>query len=206
MASWKDYLYFTKSEKRAIITLLVVICGLGVTYYLTKPPKVIIAEQDPGLLKEFEEFRSGMKEIPEPIYNQKLNIGETVGLNTADTTALKKIPGIGSSYASRIVKYRTSLGGFAAKEQLKEVWGMTDELYQGIAPYLTVEKKIKRMKVNHLTLDELRKHPYINYKQAKIIVDIRTRKGDIKSINRLGLLDEFSEKDIRRLSPYLSFD
>lgn len=207
MASWKDYLYFTKGEKRAIIILLLVICVLGVAYFLTKPPKKLIAEQTPELIAEFEEFRSSLQEIPtvNP-YTPKLTTGETIELNSADTTILKKIPGIGSSYASRIVKYRASLGGFSSKNQLKEVWGMTSELYEGITPYITLERKIKRIRINSLSLDELRKHPYINYKQAKVIVDIRTRKGNIKSINRLALLDEFTEKDIKRLSPYLSFE
>ena len=46
--------------------------------------------------------------------------GETVSLNTADTTALKRIPGIGSYYASRIADYRKKLGGFASAEQILE--------------------------------------------------------------------------------------
>lgn len=205
MASWKDYLYFTRSERRAIIILLLLIIILGATYILTKPPKEITATPDPELTAEFDEFRNKLNNVPKP-YPDKLQEGQTIELNTADTTILKTIPGIGSAYASRIVKYRNSLGGFTSKLQLKEVWGMTDELYERIAPYTVVEKSVKPLRVNSLSIDKLKKHPYINHKQAKIIVDIRTRKGDIKSVNRLALLDEFTEKDIKRLSPYLKFD
>ena len=62
------------------------------------------------------------------------------------------------------------------------------------------------MKVNSADFNELIRHPYIDYKQAKIIVDIRERKGRIESLKRLRLLEEFSDDDIKRLTPYLSFD
>lgn len=206
MASWKDYLYFTKAEKRVIILLLVVISILAIACLFTRTKKDITPTQDPEMVKTFEEFRSNLKDTPKPSYIRKLKEGETIDINSADTTTLKTIPGIGSAYAARIVKYRNSLGGFVSKNQLREIWGMTDELHEQIIPYTTIEKNHKRLKINTLSLDELKKHPYINYKQAKVIVDIRTRKGKIKSMNRLSLLDEFSEKDIKRLSPYISFD
>ena len=47
-------------------------------------------------------------------YPVKLVPGETVQLNTADTTALKHVPGIGSGFARRIVRYRQQLGGFVS--------------------------------------------------------------------------------------------
>lgn len=48
-----------------------------------------------------------------------------IELNAADTTELKKLDGIGSAYAKRIVKYRDLIGGFVRKEQLLEVYGLT---------------------------------------------------------------------------------
>jgi competence ComEA-like helix-hairpin-helix protein len=205
MASWKDYLYFTKAEKRAIIVLLLLIVIVGTAYILTQPTEAVEAVPDTELMAEFEKFKSELKDKPSA-YPQKLKEGQTIEINSADTSTLKTIPGIGPAYASRIIKYRNSLGGFTSVAQLKEVWGLDDELYEQIATYITIEKTVKKVQINNLSLDELRKHPYISYKQAKIIVDIRTRKGDIKSVNRLALLDEFTEKDIKRLTPYLRFD
>ena len=205
MASWKDYLYFTKAEKRAVIVLLLLIVIAGVAYILTQPPKAVDAAPDTELIAEFEKFKSDLKDKPSS-YPQKLKEGQTIEINSADTSSLKTIPGIGSAYASRIIKYRNSLGGFTSISQLKEVWGLDEELYEHVSPYITIEKTARKLRINKLSMDELRKHPYIDYKQAKVIVDIRTRKGDIKSINRLALLDEFTEKDIKRLTPYLRFD
>ena len=47
--------------------------------------------------------------------------GTIISLNSADTTELKKIPGIGSSIARMIVNYRERLGGFFRIEQLQEI-------------------------------------------------------------------------------------
>ena len=45
-------------------------------------------------------------------YPIKLKEDEHVILNTADTTQLKKVPGIGSYYASEIIRHGQRLGGF----------------------------------------------------------------------------------------------
>ena len=62
-----------------------------------------------------------------------------VELNSADTTALKTVRGIGSVFAQRIVKYRNLIGGFQSKEQLLDVYGITPERYEGIAGQVWVD-------------------------------------------------------------------
>ncbi len=98
------------------------------------------------------------------------------------------------------------MGGYNNLNQLKEVWGMDDDLFNKIIPYLKITSNTKKIKVNTASFEELNKHPYIKYKRAKIIIDIRERKGKIESIDRLSLLEEFTETDTKRLTPYLSFD
>ena len=117
----------------------------------------------------------------------------------------RKLPGIGSSYASRIVKYRELLGGYVSLEQLLEVYGMENELYSRIIPYISTDTNYRKIKVNELEFRELLRHPYLNYKQVQAIVSLRRRKGDIVSIGELSMLDEFTSADIDRLEPYLEF-
>lgn len=62
-----------------------------------------------------------------------------IELNSADTTELKKLRGIGSKLSQRIVKYRTKLGRFSSKEQLKAVYGLSEETYEAILPYVWVD-------------------------------------------------------------------
>ena len=54
-------------------------------------------------------------------YPVKLQENEHVVLNTADTTQLKKVPGIGSYYASEIIRHGQRLGGFVSVDQLDEI-------------------------------------------------------------------------------------
>ena len=136
---------------------------------------------------------------------EKLSVGETISLNSSDTADWKKVPNIGTVYASRIVEYQDRLGGFVRKEQLMEVYGVDNEMYARISPYIDANGSWKKLPVNDLEFKELLRHPYLNYKQVQAIMNLRRRKGDIASIQELAMLDEFTSEDIYRLEPYLAF-
>ena len=128
--------------------------------------------------------------------------GTLVDLNEADTTELKKIPGIGSGIARRIVAYRNRLGGFYDTAQLKEV----DYVNEDMLKWFKLENaSIHRINANKAGLDKLRSHPY-NFYKAKVIMEYRRKKGKLKSLSQLSLYEEFTEKDLERLSYYLTFD
>ena len=129
--------------------------------------------------------------------------GTLVDVNGADTTELKKIPGIGSGIAKAIVSYRSRLGGFYALEQLAEIEYMTPTLMKW---FKLEEPVVRSLKVNEAGLETLRSHPYLNFYQAKVIVEHRRKKGKLKSLSQLSLYEEFTEKDLERLSAYLKFD
>lgn len=138
-----------------------------------------------------------------PYVSYKYPEGTVIDLNTADTTALKRIPGIGSGLARMIVAYRNRLGGFYNIAQLQEVPHVGEELNK----WFKIESdSLHRLRVNRDGLDRLRAHPYMNFYKAKAIVEYRRKRGKIKSLSRLSLFEEFSEEDLRRLSPYLSFE
>ena len=138
---------------------------------------------------------------------EKFSEGTVVELNTADTTTLKKVPGIGSAFAKRIVGYRNLLGGYYSVTQLSEVYGVDEEKYNALAPWFTADpSNISTLNINTLPQDSLRRHPYINYNQAKIITQLRKQKGKLTGWENLQLLDEFAEEDKIRLQHYLSFE
>lgn len=135
-------------------------------------------------------------------YPHKLKAGEHIAVNTADTTDLQKIPGIGSTYARAIVRYRDQLGGFAKAQQLLEIEGLPESALA----YITIDNKdIHKMNLNTMTLSQLKHHPYINYYQAKAICDYRRLNGPLKSLRDLELLKDFPPAEIDRLQPYVSF-
>ena len=132
----------------------------------------------------------------------KLRVGQTVDVNTADTTLLKMVPGIASKRAARIVAYRNALGGFVTKEQAMEATEMPDSVLR----YMTLSSQpVRRVNVNRLSVSQLMKHPYISFYQAKAISEYRRNHGAIQSIGVLRKLDEFRSTDIEKLHPYLEF-
>ena len=133
----------------------------------------------------------------------KYSEGTKVNVNIADTIELKKIPGIGSVIARNIVAYRQRLGGFYDLEQLLEVRFFTPELLEW---FVLGDTPVNQLRVNRESLDKLRAHPYLNFYQAKIIVEHRKKRGEIKSLSQLSLYEEFTEKDLMRLSAYFNFD
>lgn len=151
-----------------------------------------------------EEFKQ-----KQPLYpkTEKYPEGTVINLNLADTTELKKIPGIGSSYAKRICGYRKLLGGYHRLEQLQEVYGMYEELYEQIIPYFDIDtNELRKIQVNRASLDQLKAHPYLDFYQAKAIVEVRKKNGRIDAMQDLLLLEEFSSDDRERLAPYFSFE
>jgi DNA uptake protein ComE-like DNA-binding protein len=137
---------------------------------------------------------------------EKFSAGIVIELNEADTTLLMRIPGIGTSFAKRITGYRKLLGGYHRIEQLQEVYGMYEELYIQIMPYLNVNpENIIHIPVNSASLDQLRAHPYINFYQAKAIVELRKKRGRLSGVEDLQLLEEFTPEDWVRIAPYLAF-
>jgi competence ComEA-like helix-hairpin-helix protein len=138
--------------------------------------------------------------------SEKFPEGTVIELNTSDTTELMKIPGIGSSYARKITGYRSVLGGFYRNEQLQEVYGMYEELYEKIIPYLKINPdEIIRIQANSASIEKLKSHPYLNFYQAKAIIDLRKKKGKLENIRELSLLEEFTEEDLEKINHYLAF-
>ena len=129
--------------------------------------------------------------------------GTLVDVGVADTLELMKIPGIGIGIAKSIVAYRNKLGGFYKKEQILEVKYVTPELMKW---FKLDSLSLHKISVNKADIDKLRAHPYINFYQAKVIVDYRKKMGKIKSLSQLSLYEEFTEKDLKRLAPYFLFD
>ena len=135
-------------------------------------------------------------------FSPKMRVGEHLSLNTADTTALKRVPGIGSYYAKEVVRYRARLGGYIAVEQLKEI---EDFPVEALRYFVLTGGAVQKLRVNTLSLNQLKRHPYMGFYRARAILDFRRLKGNLKSLAELHLLKEFSAEDIARLEPYLDF-
>lgn len=130
-----------------------------------------------------------------------------VDLNTADSTQLIQIKGLSRGMARSVLRFRSASGGFVAPEQLKEVYGMTDEVYEQIRPSCTADPTaIRKIQVNKASVDKLRAHPYLNFYQAKAIYELRRRRGKLESMDQLRHLGEIDDLTLKKLAAYFSFE
>ncbi len=127
-----------------------------------------------------------------------------IDLNAADSLQLTGLPGIGAWTAQKIMRYRDDLGGFVSEEQLLEIEGLPDSLLQWFIVTDTVP--VVRIRVNMSSVSELRRHPYLNFYQARAIVELRRDRGKVQGPGQLSLLEEFTERDLERLEPYLDYE
>lgn len=135
-------------------------------------------------------------------YPRKISTGEHVVLNTADTTQLMRVPGIGSYYSKVIMRYGERLGGYVSIDQLDEI----EDFPQEAKKYFIIDSPSpRRLNFNTMSLNELKRHPYINYYQAKAIIDYRRINGQIRSLQQLSTSPDFTEETIKRLLPYVTY-
>lgn len=134
---------------------------------------------------------------------EKYAPGTVIDINAADTTALKKIPGIGSYYAKRICEYRERMGGFVSTNQLREIEGLPADLEKWIK--VEFSPTLVKIKINTASFKQIIRHPYLNYEQTKSIVRYRDKYGPLRNFQQLSLDSNFQEKDFQRLAPYIDF-
>jgi competence protein ComEA len=126
-------------------------------------------------------------------------------INTADTTELKKLRGIGSKLAGRIVKFRDALGGFISADQYAEVFGPDSLALEELNKYGQIQTPVKKITLNTATAEELDRHVYLSKRQAEIIVNYRTQHGPFTSPESLRNIRILDVKTIEKLTPYLDF-
>lgn len=152
---------------------------------------------------EVQAVRREAVEEPRRIYPEKYAPGTKVDANAADTTMFMGIPGIGSYYAGKIVRYRERLGGFVRVEQLSEIEGLPAD----ITTWCSVEGpcNVRRIDVNQADFKTLVRHPYLDYEQVKEIVNYRDGFGPLRAWRDIMLSPHFANADTLRLLPYFFF-
>jgi competence protein ComEA len=128
-----------------------------------------------------------------------------LNINTASEKDLLGIKGLGPYFAKAILKYKAELGGFVRKSQLMEIFKMSNESYDKIAPFLSINPSdVRTININEATVEELNAHPYINWGQANSIVKMRMQKVGFKDINEIKQSHLIDEETYEKLIPYLS--
>jgi competence ComEA-like helix-hairpin-helix protein len=166
--------------------------------------------------KKFEKYKKEDEQVqkiegertenqPNTTYNRKTL--QAFDINTADTAQLKQIRGIGAVLSERIVKFRNNVGGFHAVEQVKEVYGIKEEVFLELEKYAKMSKgfEVKKININTDDVNTLKSHPYIGYKNAQLIVNYRIQHGNYTSADDLLKIKVIEQAQVEKLRPYLAF-
>lgn len=160
-----------------------------------------------SLQKNDANLQSATAQAPQVDYyathprQEKIRQGQTIDINSADTTELKKIPGIGSYYARRIVELRKRRGAFVSESDLLAIRNFPETALE----YMKASQNFPSVHINSATLAELERHPLINHTQATDILSYRRLKGRITSISNMTNLPSFTAAQLSRLERYLVF-
>ena len=176
--------------------------GLTLKQYRQLEPYIRISEEYMTAERYFYKYEP-IEERDTIKYPIKLQPEERVVLNRADTAQLRKVPGIGSFFARKIVEYRERLGGYYRVQQLLEI----EDFPETAVAFFIIpdDTEFRKMNLNRLSLNELKKHPYLNFHQARAIVDFRRLHGRLDNLRQLSLSQDFPPEAIERLEPYVEY-
>ena len=90
-----------------------------------------IIEVGPNTIKETTSNNTHKEETKE-------ETSALININTADQKQLTSLSGIGDAKASAIIKYREEKGKFKSIEDIKQVSGISESLYEKIKEFITV--------------------------------------------------------------------
>ena len=126
---------------------------------------------------------------PKSAYTQKVvsypkfDLGD---INTADTSQLKCVYGIGPVLAKRIVKYRAYLGHFVAMEQLEDVYHLPDSVYVKLQKRFTLDTlNLNRISINSASERDLLSIPYLSQEEVRWVLAVRKARGAFSSKEEL---------------------
>jgi DNA uptake protein ComE-like DNA-binding protein len=209
-----EWFGYSRRERRASFTLLMIIFVVYIVRF-TLPGSRINVEYSDNVSVIDTQFASGINKNVKPGEGRPFRqTNDTIRskkklleINSSDSAAFDKLPGIGPVLAARIVRYRKLLGGFYCREQLKEVYGLPPETYEIISKRVMADTNlISKTDINGAGIKELSRVPYLSKYEISAILKYRELKGRITGIGVLTGNKLIDNEKALKVRPYLIFD
>ncbi len=128
----------------------------------------------------------------------------TVDLNRCSAGELLGMPGIGPVLSERIVKYRSLLGGFVDKGQLREVYGLDSATAGSLAARTTLTfEAVRPIVLESITFGDLARHPYLGHETARRITTYRRLTGRPVTLGGMVSDGALTHEQAVRIAPYV---
>ncbi len=222
MDSFKDFFRnwfgYTRRERRStfiLVNIIVIITGIRYIF----PFHEISLKEIPLDLTE-NHIDSTLQQVDNKVYNKADNKvhkeqkqvkayyikSKPLNLNRCDSASLEALPGIGPVLSARIIKFRNLLGGYVRAEQLKEVYGLTEETFIMISPRVFTDSlTVRKIRINEAGFNELIRHPYFKRNEVSAILKFRELKGKITGIGDMTENNLISPETAIKIGDYLDF-
>lgn len=137
-----------KRQSIIVIGFGLIILSAVILYYALSMPKISVSQvssvhissEDISENSSYAGNASPQKETSQGSTENDTSVAVNYPLNLNSCTAeeLMSISGIGEVKANHIIEYREYLGGYTSVEQIKNIKGIGDGVYEKVSPYLTV--------------------------------------------------------------------
>jgi DNA uptake protein ComE-like DNA-binding protein len=206
---FKEWLGFTRRERRASFILLILILSVAGLRYIIPSDNITIEEIPIEIRDTINKYLSVNSVSVVGLYSRGSRVKQQKPLfdiNKCDSASLEALPGIGPVLASRIVKFRNLLGGFAYVDQLREVYGLPEETYNMISGRLFADSSaVRKINVNSADYRELSRLPYFERYEVTAILKYREINGSISGVSDLIDNKLIAPEKVRKVRPYLEF-
>lgn len=200
--SFQCAMIFNASERKGVLILLFLITGLLIIprQFLPKDSQVFLLPLSAEIYQDslIVQQDSTSKAIPLKPFRKNGRF-QPVELNTADSSTLTKVKGIGPYYASKIIRYRNRLGGYYALQQLKEL-KMTYFNVDSAAHFLCIDTSlITKRNLDSMDFKAILRHPYLEYEDVQMIFKAKQKYGQLsyQLLKEKGVLPAYKLKKIR---------
>ncbi len=130
-----------------------------------------------------------------------------ININEADSATFEKLYGIGPKLSQRIILFRKKLGGFYDIHQVSEVWGLQDSVFQNIKEQFIISSiNLVKININKAPLEQLQSHPYIGYKQGKMIINYRNQHGSFEKLEDIQKIISIDKETYSKIEHYLTIE
>lgn len=129
-------------------------------------------------------------------------------LNNVDYQTLAALEGVGEDAATQIIQYRKRIGGFQVDYQIHSVYNVSKEIKRAVLNHYTIKERpqVTLVHVNTASASDLATVPLLNYDLAKEIVDYRTLREGINSLEELKDLEGMTDFKFDIIKLYLHIE
>ncbi|WP_308755399.1 helix-hairpin-helix domain-containing protein [uncultured Bacteroides sp.] len=220
----KEFLFFSRGERRGILVLIagIVLLFLSGYFYTLLHDRRELSEEEKreqtAALREYDGFiRSVHRPARTPLHDkgqyaahpEEVAVPVPFDPNRADSITLRRA-GLPAWIARNILRYRSKGGRFRKTENFRKVYGLTEEQYRTLAPYIyfTAEDSVREtaslyrlpqagkdsiykypagtvLDLNRADTAELKRIPGIGSGTARLIAGYRQRLGGFYRIEQL---------------------